>query len=248
MKKYFLTLLALLRFPSSLIFLAKVYISYFLGLESKPLTIGGGEFSMQKSFIRWGDGETMACLGIPFIFSFDYERSSKRLAKKMKEILSYTGDNIVIGVATDFLTKPEKETTFLRSWIITRHLFGSNFSKNKHFDDAFFFRKLKDYESFLELYKWKKVFMVTNQASINKILRDGRLEVVGSYALPPKNAFDIYDTAKPAVIEALQKENAKDVIVMLAGGPMAKVLAYDLTTEYGYTCHDTGQFFDLFLQ
>jgi hypothetical protein len=37
------------------------------------------------------------------------------------------------------------------------------------------------------------------------------------------------------------------MVIIVSWGPMAKVLAYDLTTEYRYICHDTGQFFDLFL-
>jgi hypothetical protein len=38
------------------------------------------------------------------------------------------------------------------------------------------------------------------------------------------------------------------MVLILAGWPMAKVLAYDLSIDFGYISHDTGQFFDLFLK
>lgn len=166
----------------------------------------------------------------------------------MKEILSYTGDDIIIWLAREFLVQEEKDTPHLRAWIITRALFQSGYIKNTHYGDAFFFRQIGSYERFLDMYKDKKVFLITNADSIEKIKKDTRLPLIGSFAIPKSHAFDSYDTLKPQILSALDSiEDKQNMVIIVSWGPMAKVLAYDLTTEYRYICHDTGQFFDLFL-
>lgn len=89
MKKYIVSLLSLLRFPAHLLFLTGVYSRYFLGIKTKPLNADWNAFSLEKSFIRWGDGETMVALGMPMVFTYKYENSSPKLSDKMKRILSY---------------------------------------------------------------------------------------------------------------------------------------------------------------
>lgn len=167
----------------------------------------------------------------------------------MKQILSYQGDDIVIGLAREFLSQEEDKTPHLRAWIITRNLFQSGFAHNKQHGDAFFFRQIGSYEKFLDMYRDKKIFLITNENSINKIKMDGRMPLVGTFTIPPSHAFDSYDVLKKWVIEELEKIPDKtNMIIIIAGGPMAKVLAYELTIEYHFVCHDTGQFFDLFLK
>lgn len=249
MKKYILSLLSLLRFPSHLVFIFGVYIKYFLWIKTKPLNVKWDGFSMDKTFIRWGDGETMVALGIPMVFYFQYEHSSKRLSEKMKEILAYKGKNIVIGLAREFLSQEEDKTSHLRAWIITRALFQSKFNQSAQYGDAFFFRQIGSYEKFLEMYKEKQVFLITNSDSIAKIENDGRLPLLGSYAIPKSHAFDTYDFLKKEILERLDVfEKNDNMVIIMAGWPMAKVLAYDLTLEKWYISHDTGQFFDLFLK
>ncbi len=248
MKKYILSIIALLQFPSHLFFLIWVYLKYFLGIKTKPLSVEWDGFSLEKTFIRWWDGETMVTLGIPMVFVYQYEHSSPRLSEKMKQILAYRGDDIVIGLAREFLSQDESITPHLRAWIITRALFQSDFTQNSQYGDAFFFRQIGSYEKFTQMYQEKKIFLITNQDSIDKIVRDARLPLIGTFTLPKSHAFDSYDILKAWAVEALGRiEDKKDMVIILAGWPMAKVLAYDLTTEYRYVCHDTGQFFDLFL-
>ncbi len=249
MKKYFVSFFSLLSFPSHLLFLIWVYFRYMIGMKTKPLNVDWNAFSMDKTFIRWGDGETMVALGMPMVFTFQYEKSSKRLSEKMKSILAYAGDRIVIGLPKEYLIKEEDDTKDMRAWIITRNFFQSKFNACKSYDDAFFYRHLANYENFLKLYEWKKIFLVTNQDSIDKISSDGRLPTVWHYAIPGKNAFDSYDDFKWGIIwnlNALPDRN--DLIVLISGWPAWKVLAFELTTEFGYVCHDVGQFFDLYLK
>ena len=249
MKKYILSFFSLLRFPRHLMFLSGAYFRYFLGIKTKPLDAKWEGFSMNKTFIRWGDGETMVALGIPMVFHFQYEHASKRLSEKMKAILAYKGDDIVIGLPREFLTQEEEKTPHLRAWIITRNLFQSKFALNSQYGDAFFFRQIGSYEKFLEMYKNKKIFLITNSDSIKKIKNDGRLPLLGTYAIPKSHAFDSYDRLKKEISEKIRKiEDKKNMVLIIAGWPMAKVLAYEFTTEYWYICHDTGQFFDLFLK
>lgn len=173
---------------------------------------------MDKTFIRWGDGETMVTLGIPMVFYFQYEHSSKRLSKKMKEILAYTGNDIVIGLAREFLSQEEDKTPHIRAWIITRALFQSKFNQGTHYGDAFFFRQIGSYEKFLEMYKKKRVFLITNSDSIVKIENDGRLPLLGSYAIPKSHAFDSYDFLKKEILEKLENiQNKENMIIIMAG-------------------------------
>lgn len=248
MNKYVYSFFSLLKFPKHLFFLFWVYIRFFLGVKTKPFQGVWRDFDINKTFIRWWDGETMVALGIPMVFYFQFERSSKRLANKMKAILSYEGDDIIIWLPKEFLIQEEDKTPHIRAWIITRNLFQSKFTLNSQYWDAFFFRQIGSYENFLRMYEKKKVFLITNSDSIAKIEKDRRLPLLWSFAIPKSHAFDSYNTLKTQILEKLSGiGDKKDMIIILAGGPMAKVLAYDLTTEYHYVCHDTGQFFDLFL-
>ena len=173
---------------------------------------------MDKTFIRWGDGETMVALGIPMVFYFQYEHSSKRLSEKMKEILAYKGKNIVIGLAREFLSQEEDKTSHLRAWIITRALFQSKFNQSAQYGDAFFFRQIGSYEKFLEMYKEKQVFLITNSDSIAKIENDGRLPLLGSYAIPKSHAFDTYDFLKKEILERLDVFEKNDNMVIIMAG------------------------------
>lgn len=138
----------------------------------------------------------MVALGIPMVFVYQYENSSRRLSEKMKQILAYRGEDIVIGLAREFLSEEEDKTPHLRAWIITRALFQSKFALNSQYGDAFFFRQIGSYERFLEMYRDKKVFLITNQDSIDKIKNDGRLPLLGSFTIPKSHAFDSYDELK----------------------------------------------------
>lgn len=102
----------------------------------------------------------------------------------------------MIGLAREFLSQEEDQTPHLRSWIITRALFQSKFALNSQYGDAFFFRQIGSYEKFLEMYEDKRVFLITNQSSIDKITYDGRLPLLGTFAIPSSHAFDSYDDLK----------------------------------------------------
>ena len=173
---------------------------------------------MEKTFIRWGDGETMVALGIPMVFVYQYEQSSRKLSEKMKAILSYQGIDIVIGLAREFLAQDEEKTPHLRAWIITRALFQSKFISNAQYGDAFFFRQIGSYEKFLDMYREKKVFLITNSDSIQKIQKDGRLPLLGSFAIPKSHAFDAYDVLKKDIIATLDMiEDTSQMVIILAG-------------------------------
>jgi hypothetical protein len=116
------------------------------------------------------------------------------------------------------LSQEEDKTPHLRAWIITRALFQSKFTLNSEYGDAFFFRQIGSYEKFLDMYKEKKVFLITNTDSIAKIQNDGRLSLLGFYAIPKSHAFDSYDTLKKEIIEKIDTiEDRGNMVLILAG-------------------------------
>lgn len=50
-----------------------------------------------------------------------------------------------------------------------------------------------------------------------------------------------------SIITKLSTIEKEDTIIIISAGPAAKVLAYDLTLQQEFVCHDVGSFFDAHL-
>ena len=93
------------------------------------------------------------------------------------------------------------------------------------------------FKKFKELWKNRKVLLVEGEyirSGINNDLFDG-VEELRRIICPSQNAFDLYNEILSAILE-----NADGDLVLLALGPTATVLAYDLALQ-GIQAIDLGQ-------
>lgn len=134
--------------PKTFIFLLATYFRHYCGIKTYPLHVKTTPFDIGRSFIRWGDGETLMLLGI----SFSYENGSRKLSKKFESILQYSGNKFVLALPLFFIEKQEEETPHMKSWIITRRYFNQYLDLSRMYGDSFFFRNLAGIEAFKKLY------------------------------------------------------------------------------------------------
>ena len=246
-KKIILHFFDIIKSPYLLIFLIYKYI-FFVIFWFKTKAISNIKLikpSLEKTFIRWWDWETNAVLWI----SFSFEKSSKKLKKYLKNIIQYKNNDLLIWLPIKFISNNEKNTKDLNIWMNTRIYLNLNLNlnKNKEYWDALFFRDIWSIENFINFYKWKKLFIVSNKNTINKV--NNNIENIWTYEIPYRNSFNNYFNIKRNLLEKLNLlSNKKDLIILVSWWPFAKALCYDLTVENNFICHDIGAIFDIYLK
>ncbi len=238
----FRQLIDLLLFPKWAYFVFMSYFTYFFWY-SPPTFYKKTQFNPDRSFIRWGDGETLMYLWI----SFDYQKSNNVL-KKYFSLIAYTDmPNIVVWLPFRFLEKPIHETPYIRAWIISRYIIPRIFSSTREYWDAFFFRDIPNLDAFLWIYSSYSVFFIVNQKTYDKILKQSKwINIQGVHILPEINAFDNYESTIQILLQNLWKMNSEKTRILISAWPTAKALVYDLTKNW-YIVHDTGAVFDKLL-
>jgi len=199
-----------------------------------------------KSLARFGDGEMDIAFGrnIPFQ---DYDPI---LAKRTKDILQNTNENLLVGINHYYFypTWDRNRRYMDQAWRLHdvpkyRELTFSLVNCSKLYCDASTGyagertdQKDKDWEKLRSIWKAKKVLLIGCKEAADNIkydLFDNAKESSWFY-IPNKNAFSIYD-------EILKKclSYPKDTLVIIMAGPTAAVLADDLS-KLGYRALDLG--------
>ncbi len=200
----------------------------------------------EKSICRYGDGE----FNLIFGNSIKFQEYSPKIAKRLKEILLSDNPDIMVGIPDvfgnlDYYTEGAKD--FWRKYLaynrisIYSHLnfekqyYDSSVSrpylgtKNKeHCED--YFKNIK------KIWNRKKIVVVEgafSRSGYNNDLFDNCSEVK-RILCPSKNAFASYDKILKICIK-----QEKDALFILALGPTATILAYDLA-NLGYRALDLG--------
>ena len=203
--------------------------------------------SKRMSFARFGDGE----LGLlnSAEFKIGFQDADKGLNARLNEILfSEPNDKLLIGLphylfrieANDSIQSTKfwiSQSANLKSMI--KKIAGSN---TKIFGDTQFSRlymdksdKQKssfDFETIKRLWFGKNVLVVEGKYTmfgVNNDLLSNALSVK-RILIPEKNAYKSYNRIFSAILEFVAQQQ-DDVLVLLAGGPTATVLAYDLSTN-----------------
>lgn len=195
----------------------------------------------RKSIARFGDGEFAA---IVCQKRWNFQGESELLSKRLQEMLSFDEENLLIGLHPTFYMNlfdlPEDDADGVRAYMqpMVRRLHADLLSPDKQYANALFHNIDRD-EDVHELKQiWDKrdcVFIegVHTCMGVGNDLFDncGSIErILG----PAENAIDRYDKI---LQEALKQP--KDRLFLIALGPTATVLAYDLYKE-GYQAIDIG--------
>ena len=203
-----------------------------------------------KSICRFGDGEFKLMLVLDSNIGF--QKSSKLLSKRLKEVLSSNDENILIGIPNIFgsLEGQNDETkNYWRKYLcgnrqkiyeildfdkfyanaeISRPYIGSNKEKISSAEFCF--------DSFKNMVKNKSIVVVEGELTRFGVGNDllAECESVKRILVPAVQAFDKYD----AILDACLQQSRNDLFI-LAIGPTATVLAYDLAKN-GYRAIDIG--------
>lgn len=199
----------------------------------------------KKSIARFGDGEMNIIRGN----SLDFQHSDRKLACRLQEILESNQNKCLIGVTpalnrvSDLKLKAQKfwvENMYEnRRWWV-EHL------KGRVYCSANITRPYIDYRDFQASKRWlykirklwneRKVLIVEGEGTRfgvgNKLLNNA--EDVKRILCPARNAFAEYGR----IMEAVEKYD-REYLVLIALGPTATVLAYDLAHR-GYQAVDIG--------
>lgn len=203
----------------------------------------------QQSVCRFGDGELELMLGKARPW---FQSPDNRLSQRLQEVFYSNNSNILIAVSDNFgdLRKYTSEAAYyIRDYLKDgkRQKLLRLLDKNRIYYDAYVSRPYLMYrdkshatvifELFKKLWKNRKVLLVEGEyirSGVNNNLFDG-VEELRRIICPSKNAFDFYDEILNAIVE-----NVEDDLVLLALGPTATVLAYDVALK-GIQAIDLGQ-------
>lgn len=215
-----------------------------MGIEESLKTIK----EEKKSICRLGDGELDIILG----GKIGFQRYDKRLAKMLEEILTTKQDFCLVGVPDainhfDNITKESKEF-WTNNMLRVRDTWMKYLNEDMDYCTANITRLYIRYEDksncgkYFSMLKdiWNNRDVVICEGEQTRVGVGNDLlancKTVKRVICPAENAFDKYDE----ILKILKKEN-KDTLFLIALGPTATLLAYNLAKD-GYQALDVGHF------
>ena len=202
--------------------------------------------STNKSIVRYGDGEFNLIFGedLPF------QKYNANLSNRLSEILKESDENIMVAIPDIFAGLKEyneSATKFWRKFVVTsRKDIYLKLDLEKQYYDTETTRPYMDladksrvgdyFKKFKQVWNNRDIVFVEGEASrlgFNNDLFDNA-KSIKRILCPAKNAFDKYDE----ILNECKKQS-QDVLFVVALGPTATVLAYDLS-KLGYRALDLG--------
>lgn len=193
------------------------------------------------SIARFGDGEFAA---IRQMQRWNFQGVSEYLSKRLKEVLQAKEEKLLIALNPSFYGSlfhlPELDADGVRAYMRpeVRRFHAELLDPDKVYGDALFHNLNSDADvtEIKRLWKDRDCVIVEGVHTGSGVGNDlfAECRSVQRILCPAENAVDVYD-------EILKKaaEQPKDKLMLLALGPTATVLAYDLHRE-GYQAVDMG--------
>ena len=194
-----------------------------------------------KSIGRLGDGEFAAIAGEK---RGNFQDVSAKLGEKIKDTLDSDDEDFLVGLNPTFysnlLDLPEAAANGVRAYMVpnVRRFHASLLKKDKLYADALMCEiySENDVSEIKQIWNNKDVVFIEGRYTrigVGNNLFDNCKSIERILA-PSQNAFDRYDDI---MAEALKQ--SKDKLILLALGPTATALSYDLFKE-GYHTVDIG--------
>lgn len=239
----------------------KIYAFYFYGKDNIISLIKGtpkilnSEETVYKiikdkcSVVRFGDGEFKLLEQYQDLI---FQKRSDKLSNRLKEIITSDEKDLIVCIPKafskqDLSNKTNESYSFWKKHIATYRLDWYKYlNMNKTYYNASFTRNyiaLKDKsncDKFFQMVKmiWDKRDILIVEGKFSRIGVGNTLfdnaKSVSRIIAPAENAFDKYDN----LLEIVGKQN-KHKLVLIALGPTATVLAYDLH-KLGFQAIDIG--------
>lgn len=192
-----------------------------------------------KSVARYGDGEFKLLMGE----SIGFQKANPVLAKRLKEIIKNEDEKVLVGIVDIFGycgTDYWRKIVMLCRETLYKYINFSNTYLNANLARCFIFKSEADgvayYEKLKSIWKDKDIVIVEGAGSRLGVGNDlfAGAKSIQRILCPIKDAFSKYDE-----ILAECSKISKDKLFILALGPTATVLAYDLAQK-GYRALDIG--------
>lgn len=202
----------------------------------------------KKSIVRFGDGE----LNIIFGINIPFQNTSEKLRNRLNEVLQSDEKNLLIGIYnalnSEYLEEYGEFAENFWSYYNEKNKFKllKLFNKSKQYYSTQITRFYFDYKNktgidkyvkkLKKLWDKKDIVLIEGEKSRLGIGNDlfKNTKSIQRIICPNENAFQFYDK----ILQESLKINKKKLI-LIALGPTAKVLCYDLY-KYGYQVIDVG--------
>lgn len=234
-------------------YLASIFIYPFCKLRDIEIIEDGDTIDLLKngySLGRYGDGEFMLMMDQ----SIGFQKKNPTLKLKLQSILNSTStDNkFLLGVPKPLINTKGFlfDTAIFWKWYVVKNSKNlKNLLGNRRFANASITRpymdyKKSNYEIFDERFKnlkriWDKKNILIVEGEFTKLGVGNDLfdncHSIKRIVCPSKDAYDVYDK-----IYDMVKEKHKNELVLIALGPTATILAFDLSQNEQIQCIDIG--------
>lgn len=198
------------------------------------------------SVSRFGDGEILLTNNK----AIGFQKADSKLGERLKEVLQSNADGHIVCLSdtfTDIYRYNRKARRFWRThFFIYGHIWDNLLIPNKQYYNTFVTRPYMDFAQKTQCGKWfhdmqaiwqdRNIIFIEGEKSRLGVGNDlfHNAKSIKRILCPPTSAFDKYDS----IINEAVKQN-KDVLFLIALGPTATVLAYDLHKK-GYQAIDIG--------
>lgn len=202
-----------------------------------------------KSLARFGDGEFSIMGGLE---RCAFQHLDKKLAERLQEVITSDEEKLLIGIADNYGSL--EQYTERAAWAIraymsesTRQLHWKFLKEDKIYYDAYLTRPFLIYKDKTDtmlrfqkiklLWKDRNVIMVEGAKTRFGVGNDlfNNVRTIKRILAPATNSFDRYDD----ILHMALRCTDKDVLFLVALGPSAGVLVYDLCKN-GYQAIDIG--------
>lgn len=205
--------------------------------------------SQHASLARFGDGELICMYGR----DLNFQRSTPDIQKALRRVSKSEGKRCLIGIP-DAFEHLERYTEVERNFWCAHFYFHrsqwySFLRKDRKYASTYLSR-FYSMEYNHDLSKWRLAHLVTLWQDRDIIFIEGKDSKIGvgndlfknaqsirRIIAPSKNAFDRYDQ----ILSVSKKYATPDCLFIIALGPTATILAYDLS-EDGHQALDMGHF------
>lgn len=205
----------------------------------------------KKSFSRFGDGELSIILDKKF--NINFQSNSIELREKLSDVLSSNLDNLIIGISVGFNNPAEyskKIQKYFRAFNLRkRNKFKRIISLDKKYGNASITRFYMDYEhddieganrrlnNLKRIWNNRNILIVEGEFTKLGVGNDlfNNAKSIRRILIPATNAYNKLRDIEKSILE----RHKKDELVLIAAGPTATILSYDLTLK-GIQAIDIG--------
>lgn len=224
-------------------FRKKFFFPKVLGIEQTIFEIA----NHKKSISRFGDGEFRLILPNE---NLKFQEENQLLTEKLKEVLTSNLENHLVAIPESFHSVKAFKLNVKYWWIDFINKYGNQlapyFKKEKIYGNAFVSRFYLDYENKSHVEKninnlkkiWDKKDILTVEGEFSRLgIGNDLFDNAASLQrilCPSKNAFSRYNE-----ILEITKKVGENKLILIALGPTATVLSYDLALA-GFWAVDIG--------